>query len=214
MVELCYSGVMIITKETLVTISPTNLQHFITKGYQIPKSKDSRGRVRTPRGTKIKVKLEDLQPKSSALIDVQCEDCGKIRTVEYNTVCGRINSQFLKTGETPCSNCANKRMSGVNNAQYKHGNNQYCFYRHGAKRRGYVFNLTIEEFEQLTNNTCYYCGKPSKGVDRWDNTKGYDIENCVPCCKRCNYMKQAQSPLDFLSHVKNIYLTRIQQNEI
>ena len=28
------------------------------------------------------------------------------------------------------------------------------------------------------------------GIDRIDNNKGYIIENCVPCCRECNFLKR------------------------
>ena len=37
------------------------------------------------------------------------------------------------------------------------------------------------------------------------NKKGYIIENCVPCCKRCNWMKSDMNKEEFISHIKDIY---------
>jgi len=59
---------------------------------------------------------------SGIKVKVKCEDCGKERYIEYYSLAGRVNSQFLKTGETLCSKCANSRMSGKNSPAYKHGN--------------------------------------------------------------------------------------------
>ena len=41
--------------------------------------------------------------------------------------------------------------------------------------------------------------------DRVDTTKGYFKENCVPCCKMCNIMKNKFSKEDFINKVKSIY---------
>lgn len=80
-------------------------------------------------------------------------------------------------------------------------------YKQGAFHRGYEFNLSDDEFSGLIQKPCYYCGleysliwKTTRslvkeepfnynGVDRKDNTKGYTLENCVPCCHQCNYSK-------------------------
>ena len=43
------------------------------------------------------------------------------------------------------------------------------------------------------------------GIDRLNPENGYSIENCVPCCSTCNYMKHTQQTSDFLEHVKKIY---------
>lgn len=40
------------------------------------------------------------------------------------------------------------------------------------------------------------------GIDRVDPTKGYIIDNCVPCCTTCNYMKRILQRDEFLDHVK------------
>ena len=58
--------------------------------------------------------------------------------------------------------------------------------------------ITEDEFNFLSKNNCYYCGKPGpNGIDRVDNSKGYVTGNCVPCCKHCNYVKGALSVTDF-----------------
>ena len=38
------------------------------------------------------------------------------------------------------------------------------------------------------------------GVDRVDNTKGYSVDNSVPCCKFCNTAKHTMSEGDFFTH--------------
>lgn len=42
------------------------------------------------------------------------------------------------------------------------------------------------------------------GIDRVDSAKSYNAENCVPCCKVCNYMKRSLSRSEFLSHIAMI----------
>jgi hypothetical protein len=42
------------------------------------------------------------------------------------------------------------------------------------------------------------------GVDRVDNTKGYTIENCVPCSKEANAMKMAFGHDEFIALCKEI----------
>ena len=61
--------------------------------------------------------------------------------------------------------------------------------RHNLKF-GNTEMLSEESFKIMSNIECYYCGKlgPS-GIDRIDNNIGYIENNCVPCCKHCNYVK-------------------------
>jgi len=79
-------------------------------------------------------------------------------------------------------------------------------YRHGAKRRGLSFEIEFEDFLRLIHQPCHYCGdehsnlsapikrmgrlkgqkyKPLayNGLDRVDNSRGYEPSNVVPCCR-------------------------------
>lgn len=73
-------------------------------------------------------------------------------------------------------------------------------YRNDAKRRGYEFLLSFEEFFSLRTNTiCYYCSSSEKiGIDRVNNKMGYLKENCVPCCWDCNRTKRILSKETFI----------------
>jgi len=42
------------------------------------------------------------------------------------------------------------------------------------------------------------------GIDRIDNKQGYKMENCVPCCQNCNWMKKSLTEQEFLNHIKQI----------
>lgn len=90
-------------------------------------------------------------------------------------------------------------------------------YIDNAKPRNLEFSLSITDFTKLVTSTCYYCGNkgdsctgPKRinlycGIDRIDNNKGYTIDNCVSCCKRCNWMKNKTNKKDFLNQIKRIY---------
>lgn len=196
---------MILSEIVLVGINGLNIHHYENLGYEIQREKDSRGRVRVKRGTKILVKVKDLMKSSQVKVSCQCEDCGFIRMVQYDTLNNRKNSSYNKTGETLCQLCANKRMSGVNSGQYKHGNILYPQYRNNARRRNIEFSLTIDQFESLIPSTCFYCGDKSMGIDRMDSSKGYKIDNCVPCCSKCNFIKNTTSFDNFIIKIKNMY---------
>lgn len=72
---------------------------------------------------------------------------------------------------------------------------RYSSYKSSAKDRNIPFSLTLEDFEIFWNTQCSYCGEDIDGVgiDRIDSTKGYTLENCVPCCTKDNYMKSSHS---------------------
>jgi hypothetical protein len=62
-----------------------------------------------------------------------------------------------------------------------------------AKGRGLIWAITLEEHQLFLSMPCYYCNGPlpetGSGLDRLNNLLGYTQENCVPCCKNCNWRK-------------------------
>jgi hypothetical protein len=78
---------------------------------------------------------------------------------------------------------------------------RYTVYKNSAKASGRVFTLSKELFYNLLESDCYYCGdSPSgkaecNGIDRVDNSRGYEEDNVVPCCSICNTAKSTL-PLD------------------
>jgi hypothetical protein len=181
-----------------------NIEYLKTKGYEIPYHIDKKGRPSTGKGSSIIIRVEDIPKKSNAMVTVSCEDCGRTREIHYYSLFQNTGGWFEKTGETPCCSCANKRNKGKANSRYKHGNNNYCFYRFNAKRRGYSFNLTVLQFETFTTANCFYCGQQGGGIDRTNNDVGYEHDNCVPCCKDCNFLKQGRSIKVFLQKIRVI----------
>jgi len=145
-------------------------------------------------------------------------DCGKefiIRGdgLKKNITCG-------------CSSWGHKNRSG--NLSFSM---VYTMYRSGAKRKNRSFNLSKDQFKKITSQNCYYCGiKPSNaytagqhlqnaiphptfiynGIDRIDSSKGYEMDNIVPCCIICNQMKNDLSQEDFYNHLKKILSWRYQ----
>ena len=43
-----------------------------------------------------------------------------------------------------------------------------------------------------------------QGIDRVDNTQGYHMVNCVPCCKKCNQAKLAMSKEELIDLARAI----------
>lgn len=83
---------------------------------------------------------------------------------------------------------------------------KYQHFRKAAIDRGIQFNLTLEEANKILCGKCHYCGKENcLGIDRVDNSKGYDIKNCVPCCGCCNKMKMDLELSFFLNQIEKIY---------
>jgi len=88
-------------------------------------------------------------------------------------------------------------------------------YIRDAKKKNRIWNLTKEQFINITSKSCYYCGEtPFKikknykwnGIDRIDSSKGYILSNCVSCCWKCNRMKMDLSITEFFNHINKIIL--------
>ena len=64
--------------------------------------------------------------------------------------------------------------------------------RHSDKRSGRTNDLT-KDFVALTiNRDCFYCGETllRMSLDRVDNSKGHTMDNVIPACVRCNYIRK------------------------
>lgn len=111
-------------------------------------------------------------------------------------------SQFWKN-----SICKDGYCGECKKCSYEAKENRYNVYKKNAKRRNLVFSLTKEEFYQITKEPCNYCGEilnGYNGIDRIDSSKGYSIENCVPCCEICNKMKLDYSIDFWYNHMKKV----------
>lgn len=96
-------------------------------------------------------------------------------------------------------------------------NSTYLQYKNDARRRGLEFKLSKEDIRKITRRSCSYCGVepyvvpfgsrtklPKNGIDRINSNKGYEISNCVPCCKICNFAKRDLSLNDFNEWVETL----------
>lgn len=146
-------------------------------------------------GELIVLKRDIREDKSRNMYWLCKCDCGKEKA---------IRSDALRKGVTKSCGC---KMAGhrydytmpYGEAQKRRLFKKYLFAAQYNKRE---FKITYEEFLQITQKDCYYCGdKPStiakgprgdyiyNGIDRINNNKGYLLDNIVPCCKICNIIK-------------------------
>jgi len=79
-----------------------NRSYWEDLGYEVPTIRDYWGRRSVKRGTKIKVKVGDLPPKSRTKVRRKCDNCGKIDEVHwyaYRDFCLKCsNKLFPKKG--------------------------------------------------------------------------------------------------------------------
>jgi len=84
-------------------------------------------------------------------------------------------------------------------------------FRRKRLSRGINFDLTFEQFSTLINSSCDYCGKPNcRGIDRVNSSNSYTRDNCVPCCKICNQMKNSMTLEEFLDHISQVLKHRME----
>ncbi len=106
---------MILSKTVTVILGGKTTKHYENLGYIIPRhiNKNDSNRLRVKVGTEIEVRVEDLTPKSTAIIEAICDECGIQRFVKfsnYKSICKRCNGKIIK-----------KRFSGENNPCLKDG---------------------------------------------------------------------------------------------
>lgn len=148
-------------------------------------------------------------------------DCG--------VVCN-VRGHNLTIGNTKSCGCLRvdngKRSKGLGKASM---HSAFSHYRYGAKERGFSFELTEDQFCFITQQNCFYCNDPPSnysnakachggymysGIDRVDNTKGYTLDNCVACCKRCNGTKRAYSKQEFTDWIAKVYNNLKEKGEL
>lgn len=84
-----------------------------------------------------------------------------------------------------------------------------------SKKRN--INLEIDEkvyMEFILGKTCYYCTAElptnGHGLDRTDNTKGYLLDNILPCCPVCNSIRSNQYTVEeTLALINGIQMARL-----
>lgn len=119
-----------------------------------------------------------------------CKDCGERKDItEFHT-------HQSENGAQPyfgsiCKRCVRiKTRPLLQKPKYRFNSG-----RGAAKRRGLKWTLTLKEYTLLITLRCHYCQGPlpeiGTGLDRVDNDKGYIPTNVVPCCKRCNVVKNS-----------------------
>jgi 5-methylcytosine-specific restriction endonuclease McrA len=151
---------------------------------------------------------------------------------EAECICGKIfyprcESVMTQTGCNPTKSCGCKRYDIISENSRVDG----CLakeimknYRYAAKKRKLSFDLTFFQFQSFMSSNCFYCGSPPtshrvknnipgkrreqylvyNGIDRSDNTIGYELNNCVACCSICNIAKSDLSNDMFLHWIDRI----------
>jgi hypothetical protein len=154
-------------------------------------------------------------------------DCGIIKIIVQGKIVGN------KTKSCGCLNIELRKARGhlihILTIKYSHPSmtTAACVYRRRYKEKD---GISFKDFYDMSQKDCFYCGsEPNNrqnsqkddpnasqfakdngefvynGLDRIDSNLGHTLQNCVPCCKICNWAKSDHSIDDFKKWVKVAY---------
>lgn len=185
--------------------------------YNISNEDPRRLKLRGMRFGKL-VAINPTDKRVGKAIVWKCKcDCGNDAYVlSYNLY--RLNTQSCG-----CLNKSAAMAVGHANSKDKRYNpainRLYGRYYKNCISTGRDFNLSKEDFVSIVTKDCNYCGIPPmqvanssdkivsflyNGIDRVDSSKGYSLDNCVPCCKICNFAKKDMDLDSFMAWIRRL----------
>lgn len=177
----------------------------------------------------IEFREEDFEKMENKLTEC-CHYCG-YKHDEYLNGLDRVDNifgYFDKNTVSCCTTCNMMKCDSDINVYIKHIRKIYIFNNNIIKNEEDLIKqlssmhlkkhdstykkpeknvlLSSKEKNNIMNMNCYLCDDvPPNGIDRYDSSLDYTIENSKPCCKICNYMKKDYIYSEFLNHVGNIH---------
>ena len=163
----------------------------------------------------------DLSGKKRKKVLCKCI-CGKEKVFRYDSF--TCKNELDRAKSCGCKHTYRNNLNAQNRRKPE-SVHRYVYeqYQSSAKVRNLNFNLSKEEYIEIVNKNCFYCGSkpelkqphrgkgkyvgvpiPYNGIDRIDSSIGYQKENCVPCCTKCNYMKSDMDVSLFTEHILKI----------
>jgi hypothetical protein len=160
-------------------------------------------------------------------VDSLCDERKPSGELVWNCICdcgnqAKVVTSKIVSGHTKSCGCRQQEIIDKNKLPEGEGAIRAVFrdYQNTANRKQQLFNLSLDQFKSLVLSKCYYCGtNPSNitkrqnhngqilrnGIDRLDNSVGYILSNCVPCCKECNYKKSSQGHEQFVTWINQVH---------
>lgn len=165
-----------------VTLTSNMISYYDALGYSIPRSRDSRGRMKVKEGTQIIVKVTDLPSGSGIDIYMQCDICQQkfYRTwrehKDYNgTIYCKKCSVILRSGENAYNWNPNlTKKDRINGRDYKE------------------YDDFVKRVMSRDNYTCKVCGSKMKikvhhlNSYNWCVSGRTDDNNGVTLCDICH----------------------------
>jgi len=149
-------------------------------------------------------------------------DCGNFKV---------IKTEELRSSGTKSCGCLNNKQRSLRADKMYSKKIKYSPAEASARKvwKNRYKEMPFEDFYLISQNNCFYCGNlPANiqnastkfssqnmkqngdfiynGLDRIDNSKNHSKENCVACCKYCNYAKRERSFSEFKEWINRVYL--------
>ena len=91
--------------------------------------------------------------------------------------------------------------------------------KHTAKKGGIEVHMSDEELCRMMELPCFYCGyvdlqQTLNGIDRLNSSENYAMNNCVPCCSNCNFMKKCLDPITFVKRCSHIVTKSVTDKDV
>jgi hypothetical protein len=139
-----------------------------------------------------------------------------LKTLNYRQrqIEGNYDEYLARNADNAAKWRENNREKVVENNENRKKSIPASFYMYQKKAEEYrlAFELSMDEFESLVKQPCYYCEiiqeKGFNGVDRKNQKEGYISENCVSCCRVCNFIKGSLDNITFIQRVEHILTTQ------
>lgn len=183
---------------------------------------------------KSKTVKGDVFGKLTVILEPYLKMQGKTRRFFTEVQCTCGNKQIVSCSKLrcadykQCSDCSFKARSekAVQVSQFEQIFRRLVLER--CKKHNIEVTITVNDYENLSKQNCFYCNDAPKkvnrfanrkyvntedlyvnGVDRLDSKIGYIFENCVPCCTSCNYAKHTLTYDEFMDKILKIYKNKL-----
>jgi hypothetical protein len=160
-------------------------------------------------------------------VDSLCDERKPSGELVWNCICDcgnetKVVTSKITSSHTKSCGCRNREAINERTLPEGEGATRYLFrnYQKSASRDNREFTIELDEFKKLIFSNCYYCGtEPLRetkrknhngkisynGIDRVDNSVGYILNNCVPCCTTCNLAKRDMGQTEFITWANKVH---------
>jgi len=165
------------------------------------------------------------------LVTIRKDETNTTKTIKWICRCDCGNEKIvdgyaLRSGKSRSCGCLRAEINSLPKGEGAF-NRLYSSYSKRAKERNLEWLLSKDNVREITKQNCYYCGiEPRQygyrkkhenggfggngsyiynGIDRIDSSKGYTLDNVLPCCGKCNMAKSVMDINEFKKWIIKVY---------